>query len=97
MIVPDINLLLYAVIDGFPEHDRARAWWQDALNHEEVGIAAPALFGFLRVATNPRVFDRPMSIESALAAIAIEHQADLSSNDSDFARFEGLRWLNPLA
>ena len=32
-----------------------------------------------------------------LAARAIEHQAELHSNDSDFARFSGLRWRNPVA
>lgn len=32
-----------------------------------------------------------------LAALAIEHQAELHSNDADFGRFPGLRWRNPLA
>jgi toxin-antitoxin system PIN domain toxin len=31
-----------------------------------------------------------------LAAIAIENQAELHSNDADFMRFPGLRWINPL-
>ena len=31
-----------------------------------------------------------------LAALAIEHQAELHSNDADFSRFSGLRWTNPL-
>ena len=35
--------------------------------------------------------------DAHLAALAIEHQAELHSNDSDFARFSGLRWHNPLA
>lgn len=32
-----------------------------------------------------------------LAALAIEYQAELHSNDTDFGRFAGLRWVNPLA
>ena len=32
-----------------------------------------------------------------LAALAIEHNAELHSNDRDFARFDGLRWHDPLA
>lgn len=32
-----------------------------------------------------------------LAALAIENRADLCSCDSDFSRFPGLRWHNPLA
>ena len=31
-----------------------------------------------------------------IAALAIEHQAELCSNDSDFSRFPGLRWSDPL-
>ena len=141
MIVPDVNLLLYATVDGFAQHDAARAWWETALNaDEEVGLGGPALFGFIRLVTNPRVFDAPMTVESALgvvegwlarpqvlfllpgprhleivfrvlrklgtaanlttdaqlAALAIEYQAQLFSNDTDFGRFDGLRWVNPL-
>ena len=35
--------------------------------------------------------------DAHIAALAIEHDAELHTNDSDFARFPGLRWLNPLA
>ena len=34
--------------------------------------------------------------DAHLATLAIEHQAELPSNDGDFARFSGLRWRNPL-
>ena len=34
--------------------------------------------------------------DAHLAALAIEHGLELCSADSDFARFEGLRWRNPL-
>jgi hypothetical protein len=37
-----------------------------------------------------------LTTDTHLAALAIEHQADLHSNDSDFGRFPGLRWVNPL-
>ncbi len=35
--------------------------------------------------------------DAHLASLAIEHGVTLYSNDSDFARFTGLRWTNPLA
>jgi hypothetical protein len=35
--------------------------------------------------------------DAHLAALAIEHGLTLCSADSDFARFPGLRWSNPLA
>jgi toxin-antitoxin system PIN domain toxin len=34
--------------------------------------------------------------DAHLAALAIEHDCELHSTDSDFSRFSGLRWKNPL-
>jgi toxin-antitoxin system PIN domain toxin len=68
MIVPDVNLLLYAEIDAFAQHPAARRWWEDVLaGDRRIGLASPALFGFLRIATNRRVFTEPMLVEDALA------------------------------
>ena len=38
-----------------------------------------------------------LTTDAHLAALAIEHGATLCSTDNDFARFQGLRWVNPLA
>ncbi len=35
--------------------------------------------------------------DAHLAALAIEHGLTLCSTDGDFARFPGLKWMNPLA
>jgi toxin-antitoxin system PIN domain toxin len=35
--------------------------------------------------------------DAQLAALAIEHGVELASADSDFQRFPGLRWINPLS
>ncbi|MGI8773584.1 MAG: type II toxin-antitoxin system VapC family toxin [Actinomycetota bacterium] len=37
-----------------------------------------------------------LTTDAHLAALAIEHGAELCSSDSDFARFSGLRWHDPL-
>jgi toxin-antitoxin system PIN domain toxin len=37
-----------------------------------------------------------LTTDAHLAALAIETQAELHSNDVDFARFPGVRWINPL-
>ena len=37
-----------------------------------------------------------LTTDTHLAALAIEHQCELHSNDADFGRFPGLRWRNPL-
>lgn len=38
-----------------------------------------------------------LTTDVQLAALAFEYDADMYSNDTDFARFPGLRWFNPLA
>ena len=35
--------------------------------------------------------------DAHIAALAIEYEAEVHTNDGDFARFPGLRWRNPLA
>lgn len=35
MIVPDINLLLYACDQSFPTHSAARNWWESVMNGDE--------------------------------------------------------------
>ena len=37
-----------------------------------------------------------LTADAHLAAMAIEHRAELHSTDADMARFPGLRWKNPL-
>lgn len=38
-----------------------------------------------------------LTSDAHLAALAVEHGAELCSADNDFSRFEGVRWVNPLA
>jgi predicted nucleic acid-binding protein len=35
--------------------------------------------------------------DAHLAALAVEHNSVLASTDTDFARFRGLKWRNPIA
>jgi len=37
-----------------------------------------------------------LTSDAHLAALAIEHGGEVCSADTDFARFQGLRWSNPL-
>lgn len=69
MIIPDVNLLLYACDSDSPSHARAAAWWRKCMSGTEpVGLPPVVVFGFLRIATNGRVFQNPMT-----AAEAIQH------------------------
>jgi hypothetical protein len=61
-LLVDANILLYAVDETSPFHGTARAWLEGALNGTaRVGIAWASLVAFLRIATNPRALDSPLS------------------------------------
>ena len=137
----DANILLFAVNQSAPEHERARVWLEAALNGtRRVGLPWESLTAFVRLATNPRVVARPLAPVDAwamveswlaapaawvpvpterhaavlgdlvrryrpaaklvpdahLAALAIEHGAEIISADTDFARFAEARWRDPL-
>jgi len=70
LILPDVNVLVYAARDDTPECAHYRQWLEDALmGPEPVAFASPVLAGFLRVVTNPRVFSHPSSLDDALAFV----------------------------
>lgn len=141
MILPDINLLLYAYNPMVPQHRAAASWWEEAMNGEElIGLPNEVCLGFVRIATNPRLGPAAVSLRDAravvdgwlalpnarpllpavdhfrivmdlmektmgsgplisdavLAAYAIQSNSVLHTNDSDFSRFQGLKWRNPL-
>ena len=66
MIVPDVNLLLYAYDAQSRFHAAAAAWWQACLSGSEpVGLAPVVVFGFVRISTSARVFEHPMTPSEA--------------------------------
>jgi toxin-antitoxin system PIN domain toxin len=68
MILPDANLLLYAVNTDSPDHRAAFEWWESLLESgAEVGLYTGVAFAFVRLATNRRVFGQPLSVEAAFA------------------------------
>jgi hypothetical protein len=141
MIMLDANVMLYAYHPRAAQHERCRAWVEaEFASGAAVRIPWATVVAFLRISTNPRVFERPLATaeaeaavsswltvpsvepvdpgerywdvlrdllhraqvtgplvtDAALAALAIEHGATLCTTDRDFARFPGLRTLNPL-
>jgi uncharacterized protein len=65
--LPDINLLVYAINTGSPQHKRAKPWLEQALSGtEQVGFAWLALLGFIRISTNPAALERPLSSSGAI-------------------------------
>ena len=141
MIIPDINLLVYAYNSGGPFHEEARDWWEHCLSNPGViGLPWMVVLGFVRIMSSNAVFRDAMEPREAighvmswfgcpqirivhpgprhleilaelmasaraagrlttdahLAALAIETQSELHSNDVDFSRFPGLRWRDPI-
>ena len=71
MILVDANLLLYAYHPRAEQHHRSRAWLEAALSGPDlIRFAWLTLWAFVRIATNPRVFDRPLSAPEAEAAVS---------------------------
>jgi len=67
MIIPDANLLLYVYDQSSPFHDKAREWWEELLSGAEtVGLCPCVLFAFIRISTNARAFESPLSIGEAV-------------------------------
>lgn len=66
MILIDANLLLHAYNPQSPDHDRSKLWLEDVLSSPTlVRFAWLTLWAFIRIATNPRVFVRPLTIAEA--------------------------------
>lgn len=103
MILVDANVLIYAVNEDSPQHDKARAWlafnsvdtW---LAHPNVVVSSPDaghaialrdLLGRTGSAAN-------LVNDAHLAALALAHGATVASYDGDFNRF-GVVWTTPNA
>lgn len=72
MIVPDVNLLVYAVQQESAEHERARRWLEDLMvGDKPVGLAWIVLLGFLRITTNVRVMTTPWHVRDAVALVDV--------------------------
>lgn len=141
MIVPDVNMLVYAYDSSSVHHETAGGWWKRCMTgNDEVGLLTVVLFGFVRICTNSRIFQTPLTVVEAtdrveswlarpqvriieplnqhvgdvfallrqtgtagnlttdaqIAMLACQEKAVIHSNDTDFLRFPGIRWHNPL-
>lgn len=70
MRLVDANVLLYAVNERASQHEAARNWLDRSLvGPETVGFAWSACLAFVRVATHPAVFARPLSSDAATTLV----------------------------
>ena len=67
---PDTNVLLYAVNSAAPQHATAISWLRDAFTSPAgVGLSWVGLLGFVRIATHPRILQRPLAMRDALRTV----------------------------
>lgn len=70
MILPDVNVLVYAHRRDVSQHEAYRAWLEDALSGPSpYGLADLVLSGFVRIVTHPRVFADPTPLPDALVFV----------------------------
>jgi len=70
MILPDVNLLLYAYNPKVPQYATACAWWSRTLNGSElVGLPHEVAFGFVRIATHPRLGAASVPLDQARSVV----------------------------
>jgi toxin-antitoxin system PIN domain toxin len=67
VLVPDVNVLVYAYREDSVDHEAYLAWLERVAGSQApFGLVDPVLSGFLRIVTHPRVFDPPSPIHHAL-------------------------------
>jgi toxin-antitoxin system PIN domain toxin len=60
VILPDVNVLVYAHREDAVDHPAYREWLEQVVNGDEAyGVSELVLSGFIRVVTHPKVFKRP--------------------------------------
>ena len=70
MILVDANILLYAEDSLGRDHARAGEWWDAQLSGSvPVYLCWTVVNAFIRIGTNRRVFERPLSIEEATSRV----------------------------
>ena len=70
MILVDANVLLYAFDADSPSHEAAARWLTATLESEpDVRFATATVLAFVRISTDPRVFERPLGARAAIAVV----------------------------
>ncbi len=70
MIAVDANLLVYAHVVSYRQHEAAREWLEEQLTTTpRVGLPWTSLLAFVRLVTNPRMFSEPESVEDAWSQV----------------------------
>ena len=70
MVLPDVNVLVYAHRADAQHHAECRGWIEGIINGDEAyGLSELVLSGFVRVVTHPKVFSDPTPLADAIAFV----------------------------
>jgi toxin-antitoxin system PIN domain toxin len=70
MILPDLNVIVHAYNRGSVSHPHAREWWEALLSSSRpVGLCWAVMLGFIRLATQRRIFREPLPVAAACAEV----------------------------
>ena len=68
MILPDVNVLIFAFRKDMPHHAVCRSWLTNVVSNDaSFGLSPLALSAVVRITTNPRAFRMPSTAEEAFA------------------------------
>jgi len=66
----DANVLVYSIDSDGQHHSKARRWMDQALSSPEpVVLPWLCLLAFVRITTNPRLYERPLTVDQALDVV----------------------------
>jgi hypothetical protein len=72
VILPDVNVLLYAFRSDVEEHDAHRIWLEEVINGEAAyGMSPQVIASVIRIASHPRIFAHPSRLADALAFASV--------------------------
>jgi hypothetical protein len=95
VILADVNVLVYAFDEETTGHEHYRDWLLGAIVGDEgLGLVDAVLAGFVRIVTDPRIYDHPASALDALDFVdSLAHAPStrwISSNLSAWKAFGAL-------
>src|SRR5262249_61375483 len=68
MLLPDVNVLVYAFRPDWPRHEICQPWLAALVtNSVPFGLSPIALAAVVRITTNPRLHPRPSRLDEAIA------------------------------
>lgn len=97
----DVNLLLYASDEASPHHEAASTFLSQCASGPEIlGLAWITALSYLRIATDPKIFNRPLSARQAERNIAqliqLPQVRMLHETESFWAHYQGCAQTTPL-